>query len=65
MAPGAEGREDHLYRRRAIEINFCLTQPPPVPNSKARIITYDPKTKEVIWEGRKVGKNDPIPEVED
>ena len=38
---------------------------PPVPKSRARIITYDPKTKEVVWEGKKVGKNDPIPEVED
>ena len=33
----------------------------PAPGSANRILTYDPVTEEVIWEGKPVGKNDPIP----
>ncbi len=33
----------------------------PVPGSAHRVLTYDPVTEEVIWEGERVGKNDPIP----
>jgi len=35
---------------------------PHAPGSASRILTYDPKTKEVTWEGKPVGANDPIPE---
>jgi choline-sulfatase len=35
---------------------------PPVPGSAERILTYDPATGEVNWEGKPVGKNDPIPD---
>ncbi len=34
----------------------------PVPNSAARILTYDAATGQVNWEGKDVGKNDPIPD---
>ncbi|MBS0209382.1 MAG: sulfatase [Planctomycetes bacterium] len=34
----------------------------PVPGSAQRILTYDPRTKAVTWEGKPVGPNDPIPE---
>lgn len=34
----------------------------PVPGSAHRILTYDAATGEVNWEGKSVGKNDPIPE---
>ena len=34
----------------------------PVPGSAQRVLTYDPGTGEVVWEGQKIGKNDPIPE---
>jgi hypothetical protein len=34
---------------------------PPVPKSAARILTYDPVTEEVIWEGKPVKKTDRIP----
>jgi hypothetical protein len=34
----------------------------PVPNSAQRILTYDEKTGQVNWEGKDVGKNDPIPD---
>jgi arylsulfatase A-like enzyme len=34
---------------------------PPVPNSAHRVLTYDPKTGQVTWEGKPVGKDDPIP----
>lgn len=36
---------------------------PPAPNSKARVLTYDPKTGAVTWEGEPVGPHDPIPEL--
>ncbi|MEY4385459.1 MAG: Choline-sulfatase [Verrucomicrobiota bacterium] len=35
---------------------------PPVPGSAHRVLSCDPATGEVVWEGQKVGKNDPIPE---
>ena len=34
---------------------------PPAPGSLHRILTYDPVTEEVIWEGARVLKTDPIP----
>jgi arylsulfatase A-like enzyme len=34
----------------------------PAPNSAARILTYDAATGAVNWEGKDVGKNDPIPD---
>ena len=36
---------------------------PPAPGSKARILTHNKKTGETIWEGKPIGKNDPIPEI--
>jgi arylsulfatase A-like enzyme len=33
----------------------------PVPGSRNRILTYDPITEEVVWEGKPIGKTDPIP----
>jgi arylsulfatase A-like enzyme len=35
---------------------------PPVPGSAHRILTYDPQSGAVVWEGKSVGRNDPIPE---
>jgi len=35
---------------------------PPAPNSASRILTYDPKTDEAVWEGKTVRRGDPIPE---
>ncbi|MBL9090481.1 MAG: sulfatase [Planctomycetaceae bacterium] len=35
---------------------------PPAPDSKSRVLTYDPKTDEAVWEGTVVRRNDPIPE---
>ncbi len=35
---------------------------PPAPNSASRVLTYDKATDEAIWEGKKVRRNDPIPE---
>jgi arylsulfatase A-like enzyme len=34
----------------------------PVPGSAQRVLTYDPVTGVVNWEGKDVGKNDPIPD---
>ena len=35
---------------------------PPAPNSAHRILTYDAATDEAVWEGKKVKRNDPIPD---
>jgi choline-sulfatase len=35
---------------------------PPAPNSASRVLTYDKATDEATWEGKKVRRNDPIPE---
>ena len=34
---------------------------PLAPNSSSRTLVYDPITEEVIWEGERVKKTDPIP----
>lgn len=34
---------------------------PPVPGSANRILTYDAKTGQATWEGKPIGKDDPIP----
>jgi arylsulfatase A-like enzyme len=34
----------------------------PVPGSAQRILTYNPETGEINWEGKNVGKDDPIPD---
>jgi hypothetical protein len=34
----------------------------PVPGSAHRILTYDPQTGDVHWEGKPVGKHEPIPD---
>ena len=34
----------------------------PVPGSAQRVLLYDPATGEVNWEGKPVGKNEPIPD---
>jgi arylsulfatase A-like enzyme len=35
---------------------------PPAPNSASRVLTYDPKTDEAVWEGATVKRGDRIPE---
>jgi hypothetical protein len=38
---------------------------PPVPGSAIRVLTYDPKTGAITWEGKPVKPADPIPEIDD
>lgn len=38
---------------------------PPASNSKSRVLTYDPATGTITWEGQSVSPNAPIPEIED
>jgi arylsulfatase A-like enzyme len=35
---------------------------PPAPDSKDRVLTYDPRTKEITWEGKPIRPGDAIPE---
>ena len=53
------------YRAKAAELARWLPKEnlPPAPKSAARILTYDPETKETIWEGRPIKPGDPIPEL--
>ena len=37
----------------------------PVPGSAHRVVTYDPQTGAVTWEGEPVKPSDPIPEIDD
>ena len=37
------------------------TDLPPAPGSTSRILTYDTKTNEAVWENRTVKRGDPIP----
>jgi arylsulfatase A-like enzyme len=34
----------------------------PVPGSKSRVLTYDPVTKEAVWEDKPIDKTAPLPE---
>lgn len=38
---------------------------PAVPGSAHRVLTFDPKTGAITWEGKPVKANDPIPEIDD
>jgi choline-sulfatase len=38
---------------------------PPVPRSAQRVLTYDPETGALTWEGQPFKATDPIPEIED
>ncbi|MBI5770663.1 MAG: sulfatase [Verrucomicrobia bacterium] len=38
------------------------TSAPHAPGSANRVLTYNPDTGEITWEGKPVGKNDPIPD---
>ena len=35
---------------------------PPAPNSASRVLTYDKKTDEAVWEGKTVKRTDTIPQ---
>ena len=35
---------------------------PPAPGSAHRVLTYDPDRDEAVWEGKKVLREDPIPQ---
>ena len=35
---------------------------PPAPGSAHRVLTYDPQTKEAVWEGKPIGADEPWPE---
>jgi arylsulfatase A-like enzyme len=38
---------------------------PPVPGSAHRVLTYDPKTGALTWEGQPIDPDGPIPEIDD
>jgi choline-sulfatase len=59
------GQAEH--RKRIDELKAWLPKidRPPVPGSRSRVLTYDPETKAVTWEGSPVGPNDRIPEIEE
>jgi arylsulfatase A-like enzyme len=65
--------DPHEWRNRAAEAESAEVKRelaawlprvnrPPAPGSAQRILTYDPVTGEVNWEGKTVGAADPIPD---
>lgn len=63
----ADSVQEKNVRRKADELATFLPKDnrPPAPNSQSRIITYDPETKTVVWEGKVIPKGAPIPQVEE
>jgi arylsulfatase A-like enzyme len=41
---------------------FPKLDAPPAPKSASRVLTYDKKTDEAVWEGKVVKRGDPVPE---
>lgn len=35
---------------------------PPAPGSAHRVLTFDPRSETAVWEGRPIGRDDPIPQ---
>lgn len=56
------GRPEHAAIQRELKGWLPRVDKPAVPGSAQRILTYDTKTGAVTWEGKPVGKDDPIPE---
>jgi len=56
---------EHVAVKRDLSRWLPKVDLPPVPGSAHRILTYDPKTGVAVWEGKPIGPNDPIPEIED
>jgi len=55
----------HAGEKRELAGWLPAVDRPPVPGSALRVLTYDPATGAVTWEGRPVGPGDPIPGVDD
>lgn len=56
------GESQHAARKRELAAWLPKTSAPHAPGSAQRVLTYDPVTGEVNWEGKPVGKNEPIPD---
>jgi arylsulfatase A-like enzyme len=52
----------HAARKRELATWLPATSAPHAPGSSQRVLTYDPVTGDVNWEGKPVGKNEPIPD---
>ncbi len=55
------GEAKHAGLKRELAKWLPKIDRPPVPGSAQRILTYDPKTGQATWEGKPIGKDDPIP----
>jgi arylsulfatase A-like enzyme len=56
------GQPDVAETKRELAAWLPKVNAPPVPGSAHRILTYDPQTGAVTWEGQPVGPSDPIPD---
>lgn len=56
------GNPDWSAAKRALAAWLPRVDRPAVPGSAQRVLSYDARTGIVTWEGKVVGKNDPIPE---
>jgi len=56
------GKPEHAVVIAAHKKWLPKTDLPPAPNSAHRVLTYDTKTDEAIWEGKTVRRSGPIPQ---
>ncbi len=56
------GEQRHAARKRELAAWLPKSSAPHAPGSSQRVLTYDPVTGNVNWEGKPVGKNEPIPD---
>lgn len=52
----------HAARKQELARFVPRIDKAPAPGSAHRVLTYDPKTGEVIWEGQKIDKSAPLPD---
>ncbi len=55
----------YAEKKRELSAWLPKVDVPAVPGSAHRVLTYDPVTGAITWEGEPVKPGDPIPEVED
>lgn len=56
------GDAQHAARKRELAGWLPQADAPHAPGSAQRVLTYDPVTGEVNWEGKLIGRNEPIPD---
>ena len=56
------GDSNHAAKKAELAKWLPKIDKDPVPGSKSRVLTYDPVTKEAVWEDKPIDKTAPLPE---